>query len=113
MRAAVFLRFTVLVAESEVVELPVLVRVWVCCLWGPLLSVVAVWLFGAMLFPGSSPGLLMLVLLLFWLPHGLSFPMLFFQNVVDKPSGAAVRRHILLLSLVGVAVAALGVPCLY
>ena len=61
-------------------------------------------------FSGSSSDLLLLVVLLFWLPHGLGFPMLLFQNVVDPPSGRGLRRRVVSLSFVGVAAAVLVVP---
>ena len=49
---------------NETNVLPMTVKVWVCCLLGPVLSVAAAWQFGGLLFPGRSPGLLFLVLLL-------------------------------------------------
>ena len=95
---------------NETNVLTMTVEVWVCCLLGPVLSVAAAWQFGDLLFPGSSSDLLFLVLLLFWLPHGLGLPMVLFQNVVDPPSGRGLRRRVVSLSFVGVAAASLFVP---
>ena len=103
---------TSLSTTATVRTTPLPVRVWTVCLFGPVLSVASAPMFGDRVFPDASPGLLIAVLLLFWLPHGLGFPMMLFQDVVDSPTGRGLRRRVVFLSLTGVAAALLCLPLL-